>query len=730
MNRLSTAAVLLALLASAAHAAPERVTPLVVNPTGDVLEDSYVWESVETVNGHLPVVDHVGKRAVKIHVKAAANGNGFGVGIAYSGWSKFYVGDYVPEGTMQFDLAGTPGPETTVTIVDAGKRGDGPDAAVRATVKLPGYVKAGDGWRHVSIPITDFVAASPRIDLENLAQVVFQGPQATEQTFYFTDLKFTTTHPERTYPPVKVDQVGYPVGWAKIAKVTPPDELAAGAAFTVNDAASARVAFRGKLKVAALHDAESGDNVYDADFTPLDTPGTYVVEVQGLDRSAPFRIGPDPYKGLLVDLVRMFYFQRCGMELPAKYAGADAHRACHLSDNGIPDLFLGGMRNCSGGWHDAGDMNRYMEDTIQPLFVLLTLYREYPQAFPDGQMNIPESGNGVSDLLDEVKYELAWTRKMLIRTGPNAGQVYGRIHESLVQQPPKVSAYDQLHGLAMPTDAAACAFVSDMSLASVVYRDVPLYKQFADDCLQDAQLTWKYLTTEGKPPEKEMINAAALLFEATGSEDANARVGRLSDSVMKSGRDQLIWSDFDAGLVTYALSGRPEVDKQLQARIRAYLKAAADDTLKNAHSRGYETPMMSGVDYVWGSNGRLARTANEMLFVSRFAPNPAYVAAARQALHLLLGCNAIDQCMITGYGTPPLGPLFSGMYGPMGPGHPPMPPGYLAGGVDCSGDPGISLYKAKDWRDDWTNFDLSEMDITYQGPMVYLLGALTADEGH
>jgi hypothetical protein len=81
--------------------------------------------------------------------------------------------------------------------------------------------------------------------------------------------------------------------------------------------------------------------------------------------------------------------------------------------------------------------------------------------------------------------------------------------------------------------------------------------------------------------------------------------------------------------------------------------------------------------------------------------------------------------MVTGYGEPPLGPIYHSMFGPLGPGLP-MPPGYLPGGVNTGNCPGLSVYPAKCWRPDHTCWELTEPSLGYQGPFTYLVGALTA----
>jgi len=49
----------------------------------------------------------------------------------------------------------------------------------------------------------------------------------------------------------------------------------------------------------------------------------------------------------------------------------------------------------------------------QPVFSdLFWAYEMFPSQFVDGQFNIPESGNGVPDILDEARWELEWMLKM------------------------------------------------------------------------------------------------------------------------------------------------------------------------------------------------------------------------------------------------------------------------------------------------------------------------------
>ena len=69
------------------------------------------------------------------------------------------------------------------------------------------------------------------------------------------------------------------------------------------------------------------------------------------------------------------------------------------------------IKDLRGGWYDAGDFNKYTSWAARYIIVLLQAYEEHPQAFSD-DYGIPESGNGIPDILDEVKWGLDWLVRM------------------------------------------------------------------------------------------------------------------------------------------------------------------------------------------------------------------------------------------------------------------------------------------------------------------------------
>ncbi len=124
---------------------------------------------------------------------------------------------------------------------------------------------------------------------------------------------------------IKVDQVGYLPDASKIALVT-----AAARTFEVKRALDGVAVFKGNLGTAHV-DADTGDSVQIADFTKLQAPGAYYLEVDGVGRSWNFAIRSDAFVHTYYLAMRAFYGQRCGtaVDLGPEFPGYK-YAACHL----------------------------------------------------------------------------------------------------------------------------------------------------------------------------------------------------------------------------------------------------------------------------------------------------------------------------------------------------------------------------------------------------------------
>lgn len=175
-------------------------------------------------------------------------------------------------------------------------------------------------------------------------------------------------------------------------------------------------------------------DVWDCDFSAFNTPGTYVVAVEGIGCSFPFDITPDAYRQAWHHVTRALFYNRAGQEITAEYSDhprpADHHpdltpgfsgkidysstRTLDAKDEGNDAAWeanIKGPINTWGWYHDAGDWDGYRSHHQIPVFLLFT-YEFYSQNFSDGDLNIPESGNGMPDILDEA----AWLMRFFHRT--------------------------------------------------------------------------------------------------------------------------------------------------------------------------------------------------------------------------------------------------------------------------------------------------------------------------
>lgn len=230
-------------------------------------------------------------------------------------------------------------------------------------------------------------------------------------------------------PFIVVDQFGYLPTAQKIAVLRDP-QTGYDATFSFNPSTSISLVNTetGNVIVSAAPvlwnsgntDATSGDKVWWFDFSSVTTPGTYAVVDKNQNlRSPSFKIAADVYKPVLKHAFRTFFYQRAGFAKKQPFAEAGwEDNASHLGacQDKNSRLFTdknnaATEKDLSGGWFDAGDYNKYTNFHANYLISLLNAYIENPAAWGD-DYNIPESGNGIPDILDEIKWGFDWLKRM------------------------------------------------------------------------------------------------------------------------------------------------------------------------------------------------------------------------------------------------------------------------------------------------------------------------------
>ena len=406
-------------------------------------------------------------------------------------------------------------------------------------------------------------------------------------------------------------------------------------------------------------DAASGDHVYIADFSGITQDGTYYLQDAAGERSHRFRIGQDVYAPLQRDLLKALYYQRCGCGLEEAYAGEYHRPCCHMEDAVLwEDHKI--EKEVRGGWHDAGDFGRYITPAAVAVGHLLYAYRLFPDSFKES-MEIPESGNGVPDVLNECRYELEWMLKMQ----DDEGGAYHKL--TSLRHPDFIMPEDDRNRIYLfPVSSMATAdYAASMALASRVYRAYDI--DFADRLLDAALRAWGWLEKHPQyigfhNPEgcntgeydddcdlDERLWAAAELFVTTGGEKYRQRVRELSKEDLT--KTDFGWTDVSGfaalAILTDAVHGP---DEEAANDLRNAVIAEADRLVSVAEKSGYGVAM-EPEDYVWGSNMVVLNRGMLLVLAALISERGGiYERAALAQLDYLLGKNAVDYSYVTGYG--------------------------------------------------------------------------------
>ena len=167
-------------------------------------------------------------------------------------------------------------------------------------------------------------------------------------------------------------------------------------------------------------DADSGDAGWHLNFSTLTTPGDYII-TDGTVRTYRFTVSTKVIQPQIRAALRMLYYQRIGIDKTSQYSDVTlaGTRPWVDGDWGIPYRTARNVndpnnaateKNLDRGWADAGDSTKYLTYGVQTVHALLSAFDIRPAAFSyengGDSYNIPESGNGTPDILDEVKWEV------------------------------------------------------------------------------------------------------------------------------------------------------------------------------------------------------------------------------------------------------------------------------------------------------------------------------------
>jgi endoglucanase len=550
---------------------------------------------------------------------------------------------------------------------------------------------------------------------------------------YLDDLKLVLgERPEVRYSPIKLNHLGYRPDDTKVAILNRKVEK-----FEIITAKTSEVVFTGKPVFVAEKDADSGDYIATADFSAVTAVGSYALRLPSGEKSVDFKVSKDVYRAAWIDMMRTYYYQRCNIALEAPWAGKFTHEKCHLGDaeaafdTGNDGKPVTGHLDMTGGWHDAGDSNKYawMYDI---LWTLADAYELFPGKFPDKQLNIPESGNGRSDLLDEWMYEVRWFLKMQVASGPEVGMAYDRLKQTDGQD--GVTELQLKRTIRPPNSQSTAEYCASMALAAHVLgkeKDIEC-QSLAKECRSAALRAWTaYLKCskngtmrypENKPVTYDLwkYKAAAEMYRMTGEEVYHKILKEDLDRYVELYRSGDIRWGQDKFQPFFVYCSMPE-DKtdaatveKMKGVVRHYRDLIGEYVAKN----GYRVPMGTTEHFCWGSNGHLSNNGVIFYHLYLWDHRKEDLQTVKRVADYLLGENAVDKVMLTGWGK---ALIYHGVWGKT---EDPdaFPPGYVPGGVNMhDGNGWMSRYPQKCYRDGITNWTMNENSIGYQAPAIFVM---------
>ncbi len=542
---------------------------------------------------------------------------------------------------------------------------------------------------------------------------------------------------------IKLNQLGFLPESAKWAVVPAGDATS----FKVINAANNTEVFSGTLSAAATWTA-SEESVKLADFSSVKTPGDYLLRVEGVKDSYQFTIAHDVYNAVTAASIKAFYFNRNSAELLATHAGIFARPLGHPDTQVLVHPSAASAARPAGtvisspkGWYDAGDYNKYIVNSGIATYAMLAAYEHFPEIFDGQNLNIPESGNAIPDLLDETLWNLEW---MLSMQDPNDGGVYHKLTNKNFDGTVMPHQATSERYVVQKTTAAALDFAGVMATASrVVAQYESQLPGMSAKMLAAAESAWEWAvanpTITYKQPSDietgqygdsnladEFAWAAAELY-ITSKKDTYYTAMKPTETFATIPGWQDVRSLGWISLAHHRENLTAIADQQLIASRIDGLAANLQSVWANS---AYRVTMQKN-DFVWGSNSVALGQAMMLVQGYRLNGKREYLDAAQSMLDYVLGRNATDMSFVTGYGDKAT----------MHPHHRPSEadgiaepiPGFIAGGPqpeqqDKSGCPVPypSNLAAKSYLDHWCSYASNEIAINWNAPLMYVSAAIEA----
>ncbi len=556
------------------------------------------------------------------------------------------------------------------------------------------------------------------------AAVVVTNPAG--QIWSATDIFAIVANPLRYSPAIHVNQEGYVPSFPKQAMVgyylgDMGEMPVAATGFSVIDVNTDELVFQGTLTRRQDVGYETTplpyQQVYVADFSSVVTPGEYQILIEGIGTSLPFVINDGIAMGFARSYALGMFEQRSGAAAALPYTRF-THAADHVAPAQVPandsdpqfaftwktiagyastlnsnnppqaappltseasslyPFVKTGTVDVSGGHWDAGDYSKYTANSAELIHYLVFSVDSIPGVAEMDNLGIPESGDGIPDVLQEAKWEADFLAKMQDSDGGFYFLVYPKDREYESNVLPEDGDSQVVWPKSTSVTAAAVAALAEAGSSPAMKK---YYPQAASLYLQKALLGWQFLSSaiskHGKAGayqkitfysddwthDDELAWAAAAMFVATGNIQYQTQLFQWFPDPADPSTFRWGWWRMSEGwgnaIRTYAFAARsgrlPQgaLDAIYLAACQAQVVAAGDDAVTWSRDNAYGSPFPPATKAVLGGGWYFSLDqASDMAVAYQINPKPAYLGALVGAMNYEGGTNPVNVTFLTGLG--------------------------------------------------------------------------------
>lgn len=712
--------------------------------------------------------------------------------IPNTSWTTSDMYDYFYNGTLSFEVKSN-GQTSFPFRIGITSHSHNEDVTLNWTdiEKYKDNIVASPDWTSYTLSLNELVQAftDKNFDKSNVWKInvgsIKSGESAT-----FRNVKISSSDEERQYPYIKVNQVGYTCNGNKNAKVSCFKKFGSlsGKRFEIVNQETEEVVFSDVLSDATTDTKISGEDIYEINFNSVTQQGTYYIRIPDANLnvsaltprdkennlktdtliSVTFKIGDDIYNEMLSDMSKYYYYQRQGLNLQEKYAQQFARENLHPNDISVKrwsdrNNLSAETFDVSQGWYDAGDYGKYVSPAATSVENLLLADELFPQEFKKINPNIPETDK-TSDLysnapaiLSEIKWELDMLLKLEHSNKDGSFYVAANYKDGTMYIEDTLYSTSDYNSSAKETDLRSHLATVDMSAmlahAYIVYKDIPEYSDFAEQCLETSIRAWNWAnnpvnekhmsigagnrtyTFTQEDLDRSMYWAAGTLFRA--SKFANKDCSEYENYLISNCENENVNTCFTGNSLGYSHKGRSFLgffhylyqNDNPSNQIKAVFSKFEPwrNRILNYDSFGTDYPEWG---YWWGSNMVLAQSSMTLFLGSVVLEGidniPIEVLNSNQsAFNYLLGVNPISFSYVSGYGENSVKNIYSAIYSKDAKLTPyQCPKGYVTEGANSSNNRHLSKYNGKCYMDSDAEWTTNENTIYGNAAMIFLTSAI------